>query len=242
VAGSILGAIAVAPAAQGAVLHTQMDTEIFQGSFSQFATNDATQTSETADDFVVPAGQVWRIDAARLRGLEDCGESTMETARLTIYADSGGLPGTAVFAKEGINPSEELESEIRSFPIAGGATLAAGHYWISVQPDLPYPEHCWFWYERAAQIGSPAAFRNPGGGRNPGCTTWGVRATVACEPSPAPETPDQSFELEGLSTPVPAQPKKKKCKKPKRKKKAKAAAKKKAKPKCKKKKKVKKRM
>ena len=63
---------------------------------------------------------------------------------------------------------------------ASAVSLAAGHYWVSVQAGMDFNTGGqWFWDNRTRESNQEAAWQNPGGGFG-GCTTWTTaRSTVS---------------------------------------------------------------
>jgi hypothetical protein len=220
--------------AGAAVIRDQLDLASASGSYSQNATNDDAYDAQTADDFTIPAGPAWRLTELDVIGFDDCGAQAWTTAGVTIFASAETLPGAEVSTVAGLVPIAQGDIGGQRFRYAVSLTalpaLAAGTYWITVQPELPAPlDHCWDWGDTANASGSPAAYRNPGGALTPACSglAWRIRSNPLCQgQSPRP---DQAFLLQG----DPVLPVKKKCKKKKHKRSAGAAKKK----KCKKKKK-----
>lgn len=79
---------------------------------------------------------------------------------------------------------------------AAAPALAPGVYWLSVQTQGPLLADEWFWGFRAAQSGSPAAYRTPTGP----CSAWTQRSTCAGGAA----APDQLYKLTGTSGPATA--------------------------------------
>ena len=87
-----------APAVPSAVLYDQMDNPSGTATVSQdFGTGNPTFTNQTADDFVVPAGQVWTVTGVDAAGVY-FGGGTGPAASFNVYfyANAGTLPGTLV--------------------------------------------------------------------------------------------------------------------------------------------------
>jgi hypothetical protein len=150
---------------------------------------DDTLDSQGADDFVVPAGQVWSISTVFAPGSN--GSSHPEPflipgVNVTVYADAGGAPGAVVASYPSVPPTT-LPDDL-TIPISPALSLSAGTYWISVQADLSSLTifDSWGWATRNATTGATGVWRNPGGGFG-GPTDW------------APER-DWEFDLRGTSS------------------------------------------
>ncbi len=223
------GACLAIPAAAGAaVLHDQNNNPAINGVTSQFGTGAPNADVQAADDFDVPAGQIWTIGSVDVTGFYNLGNGPVQSVNVYVYHDQGNLPGIEAFARKNIIPSNGLTGPSFSAPV-NGAPLAGGHkYWLSFQVNLnDYQAEQWYWQNRVLQSGSPAAFRDTAGTLFSGCTSFMVRSAPGC-PGPAGSA-DEMFRLNGVATAA-----KKKCKKKKKGKRHAAVAKKKKK--CKKKK------
>ncbi len=160
--------------------------------------------SMAADDFVVPAGKVWSIESASVRGTSNpfINPNPPTQAVVTLFSDADGLPGSEIGSQlasitDGSYPFMEMA-------MSPQPVLKGGTYWIGIQARLNAlllggPQ--WFWGENATLSGSPAVFRNPGGSFDSGCEIFKVRST-SCTPAgeelhPAP---DQAFSLSGTET------------------------------------------
>jgi hypothetical protein len=182
-----------ATAASAAVLYDQTDG---QGIPAILSTEEAPpRDTQVADDFVVPAGQSWRIEQVDVAGMTI--GSPPSLVNVFIYADAGVVPGAELFAATDVPASGGPNYSV---PFAGAPILSAGSYWISIQQANGAVGNEWYWRESAVLHGDGAVYRNPSGGSNP-CTVWTPRLT--CFPSPPnPSVPDQIFKLSGTAIPV----------------------------------------
>ena len=158
------------------------------------ATNlsDAPQyTTDVADDFIVPAGQIWTVRSVDAEGRYFNGSGPAFSFNVFFYADSGTLPGVPIYSATN-----------QPFTQAGGtftvnlttpAVLPARTYWVEVQANSSITNGEWGWNERTVQWGNGAAEQNPGGGFGSGCLTWTRKTTC----SPGSTGPDQVFRLNG---------------------------------------------
>jgi RTX calcium-binding nonapeptide repeat (4 copies) len=194
----LLGCVAVATAllpasASADVLHDQFDNP---GSLSTNASDPpgAGNAAEVADDFTVPAGQIWTVDGIDLSGF-NAGITT--SIDLAVYADSGGLPGAVIASRPATTPTGTDPNW--SVPLNPAAELTSGTYWIGVQVNVNAPS--WAWRNRTVQSGFPAVFRAEFiAGSCAADFTFRPKATCLGSSS----DPDQVWRLLGTSRPVPA--------------------------------------
>ena len=194
-ATALLLAATAAPTS-GAVLHDQLGPggEALQVNSQEFAPPYDAYDDFGADDFVVPAGTVWRATQIEVRGNRSGTEA--QTANVFLYADGGAIPGAVIFSKRDLPrgagqtyPDLDLTAP---FPV-----LPPGRYWVTVQANLDFTGgNDWWWEDHAPQFGQPAAFKQPGDGFGDGCTSFATRFSGGCYPM-SEGTPDQSFRLSG---------------------------------------------
>lgn len=193
----LLVAIAVSAAAAGpahaAVLHGQLDNETTAGSPSYKELAGGGVDALTADDFTVPDGKVWTIDAVQAHGPPS---GTIPPPPVPVsynvlfFRSAGSAPeSAAIFSQTPPPPAPPTTSP--NLPLSPAARLASGHYWVAVQGNtiVSMP---WTWKGRSVQNESPAAFR-----ASPSAP-WGPKA--AC---PSPGCEDQAFELSGTESNAP---------------------------------------
>jgi hypothetical protein len=197
----MLGLCLLPAGASGGVLYDQTAGTPNGGCISSSDFGVANKVAQGADDFPVPAGQTWQISSIDVIGGGVLTGSP--TASVFIYG-AGALPGSQLFSQTGI-PIAGANN--LSIPVTGAPPLATGTYWISVQVTDPVQ---WSWCNKQEQIGSVAAWRNPGGGFGIGC--------MAYAPLTSCNSLGKSF-LFRLNAPDPVAPvpvtttvKKKKCK------------------------------
>lgn len=149
--------------------------------------------SFAADDFVVPAGQVWNITEVDAIGESSEPPAPPESFHVFFYADSGTLPGTLV-ASRLANPFSGFGFFV--ITLTSSVTLTPGAYWMSVQArENSSSSGYWFWDNRLLVSNSGAAWQNPGGGWMSGCLTWGRKTSCL----PTQNGPDQLFRLIGTT-------------------------------------------
>ena len=196
-AGSLVFAfLSLASQANAAVLYDQLSgAQALEGLYSDnFESPDDQYDGQAADDFTVPAGQVWSIDQVDVAGT--FAGTPPNAVNVFLYGDAGSIPGVQLFAQTDIpaTPSDY------SIPLSKVPLLVPGTYWISVQGEggrYSGIRAAWIWRLRIPQVGHAAVYQNPGGGF-PGCTTW--RSGPPCNPT---GFPDLAFSLSGASFPYP---------------------------------------
>ncbi|MCX6305012.1 MAG: GEVED domain-containing protein [Bacteroidetes bacterium] len=132
---------------------------------------------QAADDFIVPAGTLWTIDEIFCAGGYYPGVGVAQVAHLYIYANDPvlNIPFVQVVAYLNHAVTSTTGGDLTFSLTADPVILAAGHYWISIQPymngDL-YGQ--WFWHKQESPtILSEYQWRNPGGGFGiPAALNW----------------------------------------------------------------------
>jgi hypothetical protein len=189
---AVAALLAAAPSASADTLIDQTTPAGVGSSTAEEGASPMDYNGETADDVVVPAGVEWTVTGVQALGFNYGGRAAQPVV-VRFYADASGLPGAETYKQTStmstVNPSFTI-------PLSTPAVLAAGSHWLSVQvagsDGTPASE--WFWLNRGAQSGAPAAFRNS---LQPGvCSTWAVRGPCA-----GGGGPDQRFALTGTSGP-----------------------------------------
>jgi len=149
--------------------------------------------SFAADDFVVPAGQVWNISEVDVIGESSEPPAPPESFHVFFYAGNSTLPGSLVATRLG-NPFSGFGFFV--ITLTSPVTLTPGAYWISVQAlENSSSSGYWFWDNRSLVSNSGAAWQNPGGGWMSGCLTWGRKTSCL----PTQNGPDQLFRLIGTT-------------------------------------------
>lgn len=126
--------------------------------------------TETADDFVVPAGG-WTLDGVfapgSFAGFGGTGNITNVT--VTVYADAGGMPGAAVCTETGAPVSALTDPNI-SFQFTTPCVLPAGNYWLSV---VVAADDRWNWGDaNSNNAGSLPYLQDPADEFGGLATTW----------------------------------------------------------------------
>jgi len=140
------------------------------------------KTSETADDFDVPAGETWNIGKAAFAGYygwDNLGGATSINVR--VYDDNSGMPGTEIFSALNVAPSINQESTTNPIAtymeveLSPSLSLTEGKYWISFQVIVDYGVNGdWGWADAMNEpwIGEKLHWRCPLDGWGNGYTTW----------------------------------------------------------------------
>ncbi len=161
----------------GDIIYDQSEDEQY-GSYivSQFFTDTASAdlSSETADDFVVPEGEIWTVGSFGVWGTWWSGSAgDPEKIDIYIYEDDGGKPGTLIdgyveetvfYMEEWIGDNDYLQSYY-NFTFPSPIAFTEGHYWISFQVHDSYDKvGQWGWEDKTNTNWEPWHWRNPGGG------------------------------------------------------------------------------
>jgi hypothetical protein len=230
------GVFAVPDAAGAETLFDHTPSVIgFHPTIQDFETTFDDDDSFAADDFTVPAGETWTPQRVLVDGRKptDAGPGTTSTVNFALYATQGTLPGgpalySMQLTADAGTPYPDFDLALPSAP-----ALGPGTYWLEAQPvmDFGAEMNYWFWGTAPDQRGNPAVYRNPGGGFNSDCMSFGLLTDCVAGVT----NPDLAFRVEGTRVVAPATggpppapvaaPKKKKCKKAKKKRSAVAAKK-----------------
>jgi hypothetical protein len=112
--------------------------------------------SFAADDFVVPAGQIWNITEVDVIGEYSEPPVQPDSFHVFFYTDSATLPGTLV-ASRLANPYSGFVHFI--ITLTSSVTLNEGTYWISVQAREDFSSAGqWFWDNRSVISNAGAAW------------------------------------------------------------------------------------
>ena len=189
--------LVLAPAAaDAAVLLDQTSNTAAADVDSTDRSAQAQPSTEAADDVVVPAGQIWRIESVRALTTSSFEPTGFD---VHVYTDTDGLPGAEVTSRLDIPASSYSPAAV--LDLASPIQLLPGKYWLSVQGNGEGGS--WTWQERVTMHGAPAAYR---GGRpvGEGCAAgtgdegnWFPRQRD-CPFAPGP---DQAFRLDGTVIP-----------------------------------------
>jgi hypothetical protein len=133
--------------------------------------------SFAADDFVVPAREVWIINEVDVLGESSEPPAPPDSFHVFFYADSGMLPGTLVASRLANSYSGFFTFLIT---LTSPVMLTEGTYWVSMQAREDFSSSGeWFWGNRLVTSNSGAAWQNPGGGFAANCPTGPARLLAA---------------------------------------------------------------
>ena len=181
------------------LLFDQTDNPAGSSTVSQdFGAGNPTFVAQTADDFVVPAGQTWTVQTVVAKGVYFNGPGPAATFNVTFYANTATLPGAPVplgtytglaYVQTGAPPTTF------TINLPTSLVLTPGTYWISVQARMDFaPGGEWGWTDRTVISNSGAAWQNPLGGFGTTCAVYTRKTT--CIPTAAP---DNLFQLIGTN-------------------------------------------
>ena len=124
-------------------------------------------SDEAADNFVIPATQIWQITEVDIHGSGFF--NTPSSFDVHFYTDAEGLPGTEVYVATGLAFVVNLGNYI--ITVTSPAILSEGTYWVSVVGNIT--DFAFFWDGRnTTNNGFATAYRNPLDGLGTCCTDW----------------------------------------------------------------------
>jgi hypothetical protein len=125
-----------------ALLYDQTGNPGTNGSPSQYFP-DFLGAGESADDFTVPATEVWTIDTVFIVGTFSSTGLYVDLD-VNIYNDDGpgGMPGTVFYSDlglvDGVGP-------VFTVALSVPAVVPEGHYWFNFMVNMPVTEGQFFW-------------------------------------------------------------------------------------------------
>ncbi|MFS4468894.1 T9SS type A sorting domain-containing protein [Maribacter sp. 2210JD10-5] len=119
--------------------------------------------AQTADDFIVPEGNSWKVRSIIANGVAN-GTPTFSSATVVVYTDNGGVPGQPIFNSGELVPVSDPQNTNIELEFPEDLELESGTYWLSVYANLAFNpnQEQWFWLTQANVIGSESAFRDDG--------------------------------------------------------------------------------
>ena len=148
-------------------LYDQTDNAAMTATSSQnFETAFDNFDDQTADDFVVPAGQIWNVEQVNVGGQYFNGTGPADSVNVFFYPNSGTLPGTtAVCTFNNVAVASGLGTGAFNVVLPASCSLTGGTYWVSVQANMNFtPNGQWGWNDRTVQSNNGAAFAQSGRG------------------------------------------------------------------------------
>jgi hypothetical protein len=182
-----------------AVLYDQNDNDSGIGITSQnFEASFDIYDGMGADDFKVPAGEIWLVKGVDVTGVYYNGAGPAASQHVTFFKNKNGLPGRVVADFEAVVGTDNGTGSF-SILLPSKVKLKEGRYWVGVAANMDFAVGGqWGFETRTVQSGNPAAFQNPGDGFGTGCTTWNYENICIA----AGQGPDKMFRLVGKSKPV----------------------------------------
>ena len=187
---------AVAPFKKPKTLYSQNSNyaslSIVSQNFS--STYSHTYDAAGADDFLVPAGKIWKITGVDAPGLYFNGSGPAQSENITFYKDSKGKPGKTVGKTQTVNCTDSAGSFscVVKAKLDNSLGTKKARYWISVVANLNYsPGGEWGWTQIAADKNDPGKWENPGGGFGTSCSSWTNTSTCI----PTSTSNDFAFDL-----------------------------------------------
>ena len=160
------------------VLYDQSANDSGIGIVSQnFETTFDAYDAQAADDFTVPAGQVWRVTEIIAIGVYFNGAGLARDENVTFYkGKKGGRPGKILHQA---NAVMGMDNGLGTFTIKmPWFQFWPGTYWVSVQANMDFLVGGeWGWENQTTSEGTAAVWENPGNGFATGCTTYTTETT-----------------------------------------------------------------
>ena len=159
-------------------------------------------STQGADDFVVPGGRTWTINAFVVP-MDQSSPSSPASGSAQIWSDDGsGYPGATLVCDATDTPMSFVSSEA-TIRLETPCVLPTGQYWFVFSTIASPSDLYTYWNVNGPVIFQPAQWQNPGGGYFTSCNSWGDLTT--CFPS-APSSligGDFAFQIIGnASSPV----------------------------------------
>ncbi|HKM92269.1 MAG TPA: hypothetical protein VJY41_01320 [Prolixibacteraceae bacterium] len=183
------------PLTTSPVLYSQLDNlSVFGFTVQNFETANDVNDCEGADDFVVPEGKTWSIDAVDIIFFTNFGAIPDPIGiNIRFYSNDAGKPGTVLHQFINVDiPAADFNAGI--IPLPSPVILNSGTYWFSLQASMDYSVYGQiYWCTQTVQNNNPAHWRNPLDGFASGFTDWTDLPTTGLNPS----SMDLSFVLYG---------------------------------------------
>jgi hypothetical protein len=190
----------MAAPASAAVLYDHTPSVVgFHATVQDFEASLDANDAQVADDFRVPAGEVWIVQRAFVDGRKpgDAGPGVPEFVHAFLFGPQGSLPAASPFYSRQLDPAPGTPYPDFDLALPGVPLLPAGTWWFAAQPRMDFDapdDNYWFWGTIPSKVGNGAAYRNPGDGFGSGCTSFAPM--VGCVTNVG--NPDVAFRLEGI--------------------------------------------
>lgn len=116
---------------------------------------------ESADDFTVPADEIWYVDSFLFVGLLT-GGANFHSVDISIFNDSNNLPGTLFYKLDNFVTQVPADGNFK-ISLPEHTVLPEGRYWISFLVNMDFfgkDTSLWLWKETKDQSGNPRVFRD----------------------------------------------------------------------------------
>lgn len=178
--------------AAGSTCYSQLVNDNGTAIISQnFAKSDDAFDSQGADDFTLKSR--CKATTVNVKGSYFNGSGPADSVNVTFYKGKLGQPGRVVSDQYKLGYSDRSGTGNFKIKLEKTVTLKQGTYWVSVQANLDASDFGgeWGWLTNDKVKGTSAMWQNPGGGFNPGCTTYKYLLTCV----PANEGGDFAFSI-----------------------------------------------
>lgn len=154
------------------VLYSQSGDVVGYIYSDNFTSSGAIYDTAAADDFVIPAGQIWHVTGIDVSGSYAKGSASSET--VTFYRNARGKPGRVRHSYT-LTCTDNSGSFSCTFPaplkLRGGATGRT--LWLSVVANFPQSgSGQWNWNRIGTVQGNEDMWEDPNGGISSLCETW----------------------------------------------------------------------
>lgn len=161
------------------LLWNQFDPTVGPAVASQRFPDFGNSVLQSADDFEVPTGETWSIEAVMTRGAFFNGNpdnGPIPFVNVIFYENNSGMPGNVIGACDypSLAPADTADPNI-SVSLSTPCVLEEGHYWVSVMALMPFtPNGQWSWSTVDFTTLNEWQFQDPDSLVGNPCTTWGA--------------------------------------------------------------------
>jgi hypothetical protein len=122
--------------------------------------------ANTADDFVIPAGETWNITFIFSTGFTSAGAANPDSFGIDFHADNAGLPGALLETR--VVPFGGVANDTtQELTLPTPVSLGEGTYWVSVygiyNNFVALASERWNWSTGTIAIGTEAALQDTAG-------------------------------------------------------------------------------
>jgi hypothetical protein len=187
----------IRPVSSASILYNQNKVKDYGYSIvsQNFDSDLMSYDSAAADDFVVPAGKIWKVTGVDVAGEYFSGNGPASSQVITFFKNGTGHPGTVIGQAQTVNCTDTAGSfacAINTVQLTGGKK--GKRYWLSIVANCNSKCGEWGWIQNTITHHDPGQWENPGGGFGYGCSSW--TDTSSCIANAAD---DFAFDLKGRS-------------------------------------------